>query len=195
MGRTSFGVACAVAALLCCSSCSKDVVLADPQSASVCGDGLVEAGEGCDASSPGCVGCQIAPDWECPDNACAQLCGDGVEGEGPRCAGAHRDSACDLTGFWAVRETDYACDAIFDNPQTSSNWYLYQLVQSGDAFRVVSDIDCGVHVTGSATIDYTSDALRAVLYENPMDGRGPHGSRQGTSTATEGGCAVSLERW
>ncbi len=176
-------------------ACASDVVLPDAQSTAVCGDGVVEAGEGCDTTSPGCAQCLVVPGWTCRDNACSPLCGDGVVGSGPSCAGAQRDTACDMTGFWAVRETDYACDSVFHSPQTSSNWYLYELAQQGDAFEVVASLDCGVHVTGSATIDYTLPSIRAVMYQNPMDGSGPHGHRHGSSMAVAGGCAVSIERW
>lgn len=184
--------ACAVWSL---TACTGDVVMTDLPGTAVCGDGIVEPGEGCDTSSAGCVDCQIVPGWTCPGNHCSILCGDGVLGSGPSCADAHRQTTCDMTGFWAVRETDYTCDALFNSPQTSSNWYLYEIAQSGDAFEITSDIDCGAHVTGSATVDFTINSLRAVMYENPMDGRGPHGNRRGTCSSTEGGCAVSLERW
>jgi hypothetical protein len=176
-------------------ACASDKVLPDLPGVAVCGDGLVEPGEGCDTPSAGCVACEVVPGWTCPGNVCSVVCGDGVVGTGPSCSQPRRDTDCDMTGFWAVRETDYTCDSIFNNPQTSSNWYLYEITQSGGDFQIVSDLDCGVHVTGSATVDYTVASLEAVMYENPMDGRGTHGSRHGTSAAIEGGCAVTLDRW
>jgi hypothetical protein len=181
--------------LLCMPACAQDVVMSNLPGTATCGNGVVEAGEGCDTASPGCVACTVVPDWTCPDDHCSPVCGDGVVGTGADCDGAHRDSACDMTGFWAVRETDYTCDDVFHSAQTSSNWYLYELAQQGDTFAVVTELDCGIHVTGSATVDYTLPSLRAALYENPMDGTGPLGARHGTSAATSGGCAVSLERW
>jgi hypothetical protein len=176
-------------------ACAHDVVMPDLPGTAVCGDGIVEPGEGCDTPSPGCNECTVVPDWTCPNNVCSPICGDGVVGTGSDCAGAHRDAACDMTGFWAARETDYSCDTVFHSPQTSSNWYLYQFAQSGDTFTVVTELDCGIHVTGSATVDYTLPSLRAAMYENPMDESGPYGARQGTSVSTAGGCAVSFERW
>jgi hypothetical protein len=181
--------------LLAAPACAKDVVLPDQPGVAVCGDGVVEAGEGCDSTSAGCVDCAVVPGWTCPHNVCSYVCGDGVIGSGPTCSDARRDTDCDMTGFWTVRESDYTCDSVFNNPQTSSNWYLYEIVQNGGTFQLTNSLDCGVHVTGSVTVDYTIGALDAVMYENPMDGRGSHGSRHGTSAATEGGCAVSLERW
>jgi len=185
-------VACLALAVPACAS---DVVLPDLPGTAVCGDGVVEAGEGCDTASKGCVDCAVVPGWTCPGNACSFVCGDGVTGSGPTCSDPRRDTDCDMTGFWAMRETDYTCDSVFDNPQTSSNWYLYEIAQSGGAFQITSDLDCGVHVTGSVTVDYTVSALDAVMYENPMDGRGSHGHRHGTSTTAEGGCDVTIERW
>jgi hypothetical protein len=187
-----------VAALVSCAAiiaCANDVVLPDLGSEPVCGNGIVEQGEACDVTSPGCVDCQIAPGWVCPENVCSPLCGDGVVGTGADCANPHRDSDCDMTGYWAVSETDYTCDDVFHQPQTSSNWYLYHLTQSGSDFQVDQELDCGVHVTGSATVDYTPSALKAILYLNPMDGSGQFPARQGTSQATAGGCAVTLDRW
>ena len=180
--------------LLLGTACASDSVLPDQQATATCGNGVVEPGEACDAHSPGCAQCLVVPTWACPGNLCSAICGDGVIGTGPTCQGAHRDSDCDLTGFWAVRETNYACD-VFHNPQTTGQWYLFQLAQSGAGFEVVADIDCGAHVTGSVTVDYTLESLRAAMYLNPMDGSGPHGRRHGTCSATAGGCAASLERW
>jgi hypothetical protein len=188
-------VACAAWMALCAPACAGDAVLPDLPGTAVCGDGVVEAGEGCDNGSTGCVDCAVVPGWTCPGNVCAFVCGDGVVGSGPSCSDPRRDTDCDMTGFWAVRETDYTCDSVFDNPQTSSNWYLYEIAQSGSDFRITANLDCGVHVTGSVTVDYTIASLDAVMYENPMDGRGSHGARHGTSAAAEGGCAVTLERW
>lgn len=186
-----------LAALLCCAAaaCVKDVVQPDVGPDAVCGNGVVDPGEECDASSAGCVDCQVAPGWACTSNVCTQTCGDGVVGTGVTCASPHRDTDCDMTGYWAVSETDYTCDDVFHQPQTSSNWYLYHLVQTGNDFHVDEELDCGVHVTGSATVDYTPPSMDAILYLNSMDGSGSHPARHGTSQATAGGCAVTLDRW
>jgi hypothetical protein len=187
-----------VAALVSCiaaAACAKDVVVPDLGPESVCGDGVVGPGEACDVTSPGCVDCQIAQGWTCPGNVCTQTCGDGVVGTGASCADPHRDTDCDMTGYWAVSETDYTCDDIFHQPQTSSDWRLYHLVQSGSDFHVDAELDCGVHVTGSATVDYSPASTSAIMYLNAMDGSGSHPARHGTSQATAGGCAVTLDRW
>lgn len=190
-----------LAAALLCSlaatpvACAHDLVLPDIELPAVCGDGVVEPPEQCDTDSPGCVNCQIVPGWMCANNVCSLVCGDGIIGTGTSCSNPVRDTACDMTGFWAARETDFTCDSIFHQPQTSSNWYLYELAQTGDDFTVTAELNCGVHVTGSATVDYTEASASAVIYENAEDGTGSHPARQGTSTATAGGCAVTLNRW
>jgi hypothetical protein len=182
------------------AACVKDEVEPDVGPIAVCGNGVVDPGEGCDVPSPGCVDCQVAAGWACPGDVCSPTCGDGVVGTGASCANPHRDSDCDMTGYWAVSETDYTCDDVFHQPQTSSNWYLYHLTQTGNDFTVDQELDCGVHVTGSVTVDYTQASLAALLYLNPMDGSAVDGGparpgRHGTSTSTAGGCAVTLDRW
>ena len=175
-------------------ACASDAVLPDQQASETCGNGVLEPGEACDVSSPGCLQCQVVPTWKCPGNVCSPICGDGVTGTGATCRGAHRDGACDLTGYWAVRENVYACD-VFHSPQTTSQWMVYEIAQTGSAFQIVGEVDCGVHVTGSVTVDYTLPSLRGIMYGNPMDGTGPHGRRGGTSAQVAGGCAGSLDRW
>jgi len=171
-------------------------VLADQALAAACGNGIVESGEECDVASPGCTACLVVPTWSCNESSCAQLCGDGVVGQGVRCDAPRRDTACDVTGYWAVRETDFTRDAIIGRVQTSSNWFLYRLEQTGDDFHIAESLDCGVHVTGSETVDYTPGTLRGLLYKGRMDdAASPHGVRHGTSKAAGAGCAITLDRW
>ena len=179
-----------LAALL---ACAKDIVLPDRKVAPVCGNGLLEVGEECDVQSPGCVACTLVPGWTCDVHACAESCDDGLVGSGGVCD--HRDTACDMTGYWGARETDYTRDAVIGAVQTSSTWVLYRFAQTGDAFQVEEAITCDTHVTGAATVDGTAGALRGELYLNRMDPEGAHGPRRGTSKAAGVGCAVTLDRW
>jgi hypothetical protein len=108
-----------------------------------------------------------------------------------------------MTGYWAERETDYSRDAVVGHPQANSNWHLFRFEQTGSDFTVAEVIDCGVHVSGSATVDFTPGSLRGLIYLNRMDGSAgvdaDHGvtrpARRGTSKASGSGCAISFERW
>jgi hypothetical protein len=100
-----------------------------------------------------------------------------------------------MTGYWASRETNYTRDAIVSSVQTSSNWFLFRFEQKGDDFHVVESLDCGVHVTGTVTVDSTPGTLRSSLYANRMDGGGSRRARRGTSKTTGAGCEMTLERW
>jgi hypothetical protein len=100
-----------------------------------------------------------------------------------------------VSGYWAGRATDYARDTILGGIQTSSNWYLFRFEQTGDVFRIVEHLDCGVHVTGSATVDSTPGTMRGLLYANRMDGGGARAARNGTSKASAEGCAMTFDRW
>jgi len=184
------------------AACTHDVVYPDlPEP--VCGNGVLESGEQCDVSSAGCVGCSTVPTWTCqtpsargePAGSCQQICGDGVTGDGATCANPRRDTACDMTGYWAVRTTDHTRDNVVGDLQTSSNWNFYRLSQTGTDFQVVQSLDCGVHVTGSVTVDYTPGSLQGMIYLNREDAESIHGARHGTSAATTGGCAVTFDRW
>ncbi len=178
-------------------ACTHDVVLPDVSGdEATCGDGIVQPGEECDVASDGCVSCEVAPGWTCNTSGCQIECGDGVVSSDASCSNPTRDTACDLTGYWSIRETDYARDTVLQSIQVSSNWFLYHVTQTGNDFVVDQELDCGIHVTGSATVDYTPGGLRGILYENRMDDpTSPHGLRHGTSTAVAGGCAVTLDRW
>jgi hypothetical protein len=174
------------------AGCSHDVVLPDREASSTCGDGLVESNEQCDVDSPGCIDCVLQPDWTCTTKGCSQLCVDG----GPDCGRPQRENVCDLTGFWAVRETTYLRDMVLQSVQVSSNWYLYEISQAGDDFSIVASLDCGVHVSGIATIDYPPQTARALIWQNPMDGTDSlRGKRTGTSKESAKGCDVMIAPW
>jgi hypothetical protein len=191
--RRAAALALELWALSALSACSHDVVLPDETvPGAACGNGVTEAEEECDVASPGCVDCQVEPGWTCTSTTCTQTCGDG----GTSCTSSGRKGACDVTGFWAVRETTYLRDKVFNAIQVSSNWYLYEIAQTGDTFTLTASLDCGVHVTGSATIDYPAATKQALIWQNAQDGSDPsRGPRSGTSSAASGGCEVTMGPW
>jgi hypothetical protein len=195
-------VAAAASVVVALGGCAKDSVLPDTDaSPSVCGDGVVEPGEQCDNMSLGCMNCQTVPGWNCnaTTNVCTPICGDGLV-MAPDGTCSIRDTACDMTGYWAARESDYTADTVIGSIQASSAWSLFHFVQTGNDFHVVEELDCGVHVTGSATVDFTPASFLANMYLNRQDGVADdagvaHAARHGTSAQVAGGCAVTLDPW
>jgi hypothetical protein len=177
------------------TGCAHDVVLPSAQIAAVCGNGIVEPGEECDVSSPGCESCLIVPDYACTSTGCSVLCGDGVVGDGPDCGNPRKPEACDMNGYWMARETDFTRDRIVGSVSTASTWYLYRFTQTGSAFQVQEVLHCGIHVSGSATVEYTPETLRVLIYKNEQDPMGTHGPRRGTFAPQGDGCVFSFDRW
>jgi hypothetical protein len=118
---------------------------------------------------------------------------DGVVCDSSCHAGAKAE-ACDMSGYWIVRQTDFSIDTVLSQVQTSTNWYLYKLAQSGDSFHVDKAVNCGIRVTGSATVDLTDPGVRGLAHLNPQDTDSPRGPRQGTFSASADGCSFALDR-
>src|SRR4051812_8737560 len=51
-------------------------------------------------------------------------------------AGLARDPECDLNGIWIARLTTFSRDTVFSATQTASNWFYYEVGQSGVDFTV-----------------------------------------------------------
>ncbi|HEY1957007.1 MAG TPA: hypothetical protein VGH28_15415 [Polyangiaceae bacterium] len=175
-------------------ACAKDIVLPSADETDTCGNGVVDANEDCDNGSPGCTECKVTPGWQCMDNTCFYPCGDGITGSGPTCEQSEKTTACDMTGWWISRENDAVRDAVSQNPQPASTWYLYRFSQSGGAFQVEQALHCGFHVTGNATVDCTPGSLKGLLYENDPSASGPH-PRRGTFQTSGSGCTFSFDRF
>lgn len=191
--RFSLRVTCLAAVVT--AACVEDVVLPDAEVTAECGNGIVEPGEGCDVTSPGCVACTVAPAWTCTADGCTTTCGDGVLGSDATCSSPRREADCAMTGYWAARQTTYLREPILGGLQVSSNWFFFRVEQEADAFQVREALDCGILVTGSATVRYTPESLRSIIHGSRMDGGGDRPARGGTSRAVPGGCAVSFDRW
>jgi hypothetical protein len=101
-----------------------------------------------------------------------------------------------MTGYWIARQTDFSIDDVLSQVQTSSNWYIFKIVQSGSTFEVETSIFCGLRVTGSATVDLTDPGARGLLWLNPhgRDVPAPRQARQGTFAPGGDGCAFTMDR-
>lgn len=175
--------------------CVSDKVLPNEPDEAVCGDGIVASTEDCDGESPGCSNCHVVPGWQCINNDCTPLCGDGILGDGPTCQNARKAEACDMTGYWVTRETSFARDLVLNEIQTSSSWFVYRFSQQGEAFQVEQALNCGTRTTGSATVEPTAASLRALLYSSGLGPNTLRGPRRGTFKPDGTGCAVTFDRW
>lgn len=175
---------------------------------SKCGNGIREPEEECDVESPGCKKCKEVSGWACRDNVCTEVCGDGKVVGSETCdppdkakcdtschLAAFKPEACDMSGVWIVRQTDFSeANVGTKGIQTSSNWYYLEIVQSGDSWTVKKSLFCGIVVTGSVSVRLQDAATRALMYRNPQaDGR-PGGARTGVMMAQGDGCYFKAAR-
>ena len=186
-----------VTAVIALAACTHDVVLPDAEEDDLCGDGIVESSEDCDTQSPGCTNCKTTPGWQCVHNTCFYPCGDGLSGtgSGTNCEATTKDAACDMTGWWISREHDSVRDAVLNQPQAQSTWFLYRFSQNGSAFQVEQALHCCFHGTGSAVVDCTPGTLRGSLYRNDPTPAGAHGPRKGSFAANGSACDFSFDRF
>ncbi|HET6337627.1 MAG TPA: hypothetical protein VFG30_30585 [Polyangiales bacterium] len=110
--------------------------------------------------------------------------GSGIEGGGgaPATAGTAAaggsapspdDADCNLNGVWIARLTTFSHDSETYSVQTASNWFYYELEQSGHTVTVAKALDCGilVSVSGSGDVTLTRETTRALLHPNDQAGR------------------------
>jgi hypothetical protein len=172
----------------------------------ICGNDQIEPGEECDLPHAGCQACRIVPGFTCTDAACTAVCGDALlageeECDPPdgltcdsECRSGSKSEACDMTGYWIARETDFSIDNILNQVQTSSNWYAYRIEQTGDAFEIAEMLSCGIVVSGTADVNLTVGGIRGLLYLNPQDRSAPRGARRGTFAPAADGCTFAMDR-
>jgi hypothetical protein len=104
-------------------------------------------------------------------------------------AGTALDAACDLNGVWIARLTTFSRDSVFNSTQTASNWFYYELAQSGRDVVVSKAIDCAFQVSGSADITLNNATSQALLHRNEQSGRTGQFYRDADH------CAFSLTRF
>ncbi len=165
-------------AALTLGACAEDRIL--PVGGALCGNGEVDEGEDCDSASAGCVRCKVAPGWECDDTGCKTKCGDrilaGTEECDPpdgktcdsSCWRGTKPAACDLSGYWIARQTNFSTDKVLNGTQTSTNWFFYKIAQTGGAFTVTRSLFCGIQVSGSADVRLAEASARRLMYQNPQ---------------------------
>lgn len=186
------------------SGCVEDKVLPVDQ---VCGNLKKEGTEECDLADIGCVGCHIVPGFTCDDTKCTSTCGDGIVAAGAEdcdppnlmtcdssCHAGVKTEDCDMNGYWLARETAFSIDNLLSEVQTTSHWHVYHFSQVGDTFQVDKHIDCGVLVTGSATVQMTDKGVQNLMHANPMDTDSPRGPRKGTFKLVGTGCELTMDR-
>lgn len=108
------------------------------------------------------------------------------EGEDMTPAGA-TDADCDFTGVWAGQQLTVS-EAIGVG-QTSNNWYLLEIKQTGGDIEVTNSFDCGIEVQGSATVTLSKATLEGELPHNHQNGR------KGTLKKVDGKCVLDVERF
>lgn len=201
-------------------SCVADEAL---KGASRCGDGVRQPEEECDvvasalvdddgkplpAKDTGCVQCREAPGWRCRDNVCKEHCGDGKVVGGEECDPPDGDGCntscrlsvvkkdpCSLAGHWILRQTDFSVANIgTKGVQTSSNWFYWEVAQSGDEWQVVNSLFCGIVVTGNANVKLSDVGIRGLMHKNRQDAKNPRGGRRGVMRVQGGGCYLESTR-
>lgn len=206
-------------AALALPSCASDRILDVP---AVCGDGILEVGEGCDVTSPGCNACQQASGWSCDEQGCVTVCGDGIVSGDEQCdppngtscdtackTAGYKAEECDMTGWWIARQTAFSApDGLTGVDgggvvQTSSNWFVFRFEQTGDAVVTKQSLFCGIRVTGTVDVDLTSESLAGTATEPGLVYRNPQhkqdavlGGRERRGTFKKNGdhCELDLER-
>jgi hypothetical protein len=196
---------CSLTALCVIPACAEDTILPVDSS---CGDQRKDVSEECDVASAGCVECRVARGYTCNDETCTPICNDrlvvsGEECDPPNgincdssCRSGQKTEACDMTGYWVLRQTDFSIDTVLSQVQTSTNWYVFKLQQTGSAFFVERAINCGIKITGSANADLTEKGVHGLIWLNPQDTDtpAPRQPRKGTFTAAGGSCTFALDR-
>jgi hypothetical protein len=97
------------------------------------------------------------------------------------------DPACDMTGVWLVRQTNFASSLV---DTTGGNWYYLEIEQTGDAFEVVDSFECGFQIFSPAASIVMSEKTEMLLsLVNSQVGR------KGTMKRAGARCDFSMQRF
>lgn len=83
------------------------------------------------------------------------------------------DDPCDMTGRW-IGEQHTVSVALGAN-QNTTNWYYYEITQTGDAFTATKALNCGFVVDGTTTVTLDDATLKS-LAEREFAGPGRAGT-------------------
>ena len=95
---------------------------------------------------------------------------DGVTGGGDVDAGADAkptgpdanvgNKPCDMSGVWIAEQ--HVTSTALGSDQNTTTWYYYKITQTGDAFTVVDQLNCGLVVDGTTTVTLDDTTLEAL---------------------------------
>lgn len=108
---------------------------------------------------------------------------------GSMSANTPQDPECDLNGIWIARLTTFSRDTVLSNIQTASNWYYYEIAQSGREVTITAALDCGIQVSGSADVTINGATTQALLTRNDQKGR------KGTFEKDGDHCSLKIDRF
>ncbi|MET0283839.1 MAG: hypothetical protein ABW352_05195 [Polyangiales bacterium] len=101
--------------------------------------------------------------------------------------GQAADPACDLNGYWAVKQV-LINDAGIAGSQRTAQWFYVALSQQGEEVTMVEHHDCGQLTRGDTQVVVPVDTLRVLVSKNSWKGRSARIEREGDA------CAVRFER-
>jgi hypothetical protein len=88
------------------------------------------------------------------------------------------DPACDLTGYWAVKQSLIVQTALA-GPLRVTTWYYMQLAQTGERALWVDGHECGQLAKGAAEQSISRDTLAVVVTKNSWRDRQVSVKREG----------------
>ncbi|HET6338867.1 MAG TPA: hypothetical protein VFG30_36865 [Polyangiales bacterium] len=83
--------------------------------------------------------------------------------------GGAADPACDFNGIWIGKQVTVS--EALSLPQSSNNWYYLEFKQAGTAVEVSKHFDCGIEVSGSATVSLSRKTVEGLIPHNQQVGR------------------------